>query len=137
MNNDECIFCKIITGAIPCDKIYEDEKTLAFLDINPVNVGHTLVVPKNHYKDIYETPYEEIGEVMNTVKKVSEALKKTGADGVNLAMNNGQAAGQVVPHTHIHVIPRYVNDGFELWHGKRGYEEGEAQKIAEQISKAL
>jgi histidine triad (HIT) family protein len=137
MKDKDCVFCKIVAGEIPSDKVYEDQTVLAFLDINPVNIGHSLVVTKNHYKDIYETPYEEIAEVTKAVKKVSESLKKIGADGVNVAMNNGQAAGQVVPHMHIHVIPRYVNDGFEMWHGKRGYAPGEMQEIAEKIAKAL
>ncbi len=137
MKDIECIFCKIVEGAVPSTKVFEDEKVLAFLDINPVNIGHTLVIPKAHYKNIYETPYEVIGDMIMTVKNLSEALKKTGAEGVNVAMNNDTAAGQVVFHSHVHVIPRYVNDGFELWHGKRGYAPGEMQEIAEKITKAL
>lgn len=137
MKDIECIFCKIVEGTVPSTKIYEDESVLAFLDVNPVNVGHTLVIPKGHFKNIYETPYEIIANMIKTVKNLSEALKKTGAEGVNVAMNNDTAAGQVVFHSHVHVIPRYVNDGFELWHGKRGYEEGEAQQVAKKISESL
>ena len=133
----DCIFCKIVKGEIPSNKIYEDEKTLAFLDIAPVNIGHSLVISKEHYPNIYETPEEIMAEMMKTAKKVSIALKALDADGVNIAMNNNFAAGQVVFHSHIHVIPRFTNDGFELWHGKRKYNEGEKEEVAQKIISML
>ncbi|OGI64357.1 hypothetical protein A2914_01835 [Candidatus Nomurabacteria bacterium RIFCSPLOWO2_01_FULL_41_21] len=132
MEND-CIFCKIVKGDIPSNKIYEDEETFAFLDIAPVNLGHTLVISKEHFPNIYETPEEVMAHMMKTAKKVSIALKALDAEGVNVTMNNNFAAGQVVFHSHIHVIPRFTNDGFELWHGKRGYKDGEKEEIAQKI----
>ncbi len=135
---EDCIFCKIVKGELPSAKVYEDDMTLAFLDLKPVNLGHILVVPKKHFSNIYETPDEELGAMIKTAKKISIAVKKsTDADGVNLAMNNNHAAGQVIFHSHLHVIPRYHNDGFELWHGKREYKEGEMKELAEKIQKEI
>lgn len=135
---DECIFCKIVKGEIPSTKVYEDEKMLVFIDIKPVNIGHLLVIPKEHYKNIYETPDEVICEMMRVSKKMSVAIKKAlGADGVNVTMNNDPAAGQVIFHSHVHVIPRFKDDGFGAWHGKREYNEGEAQEVSKKISEAL
>jgi histidine triad (HIT) family protein len=135
---ENCIFCKIVKGELPATKIYEDDKVLAFLDIAPVNIGHTLVIPKEHFVNIYETPEDIIGKMMHTAKGVAHALKKeVGADGTNITMNNEKAAGQVVFHAHIHIIPRLENDGFGTWKGKRGYNEGEASEIATKIIRAL
>ncbi|MES2023391.1 MAG: HIT family protein [Patescibacteria group bacterium] len=135
---EECIFCKIIEGKIPSTKIYEDDKTLAFLDIAPVNIGHALVIPKTHYPNIYETPEEVMADMIKVAKKISLAIKDAvKADGINIAMNNNHAAGQLVFHSHIHVIPRFSNDGFEPWHGKRPYEDGEMKSISEKITSKL
>lgn len=136
MNND-CIFCKIAKEEIPCVKVYEDKDVLAFLDIAPVNIGHTLVIPKKHFKDIHEVPETLVGEMMRAVKKISTALRSLPCDGVNAVMNNEGAAGQVVFHAHIHVIPRFKNDGFELWHGKRAYKDGEKEEVAKKIISSL
>ena len=131
------IFLKIIAGEIPAHKVYEDEYTYAFLDATPNNPGHTLVIPKERYKDIYEIPEEVLSHVMNTVKKVAIAVKKaTNADGINIGMNNEPAAGQLVFHAHIHVIPRFKDDGLKHW-GRKEYKEGEAEKIAESIRAEL
>lgn len=130
---DNCIFCKIVKGEIPSYKIYEDEKTYAFLDINPVNPGHTLVIPKKHALDVFEIEESEWDAVMRTVQKVARALEKSlQPTGINLAMNNRSGAGQVVFHAHVHVMPRYPNDGHELWKG-RPYQDGEASSAAEKI----
>ena len=135
---DNCIFCKIVKGEIPCTKIYEDEDLLAFLDIAPVNIGHSLVVPKEHYVNIYETPEEMVAKMMKAAKKISYAIKDgLGADGINVTMNNDSAAGQVVLHSHIHIIPRITNDGFGLWHGKRPYEDGEKETVAQKIISSI
>lgn len=133
-----CIFCKIVKGEIPAYKVYEDETTLAFLDISPVNIGHSLVIPKEHYVNIYETPEEIMMNMMRTVKKISHAVK-TGlkADGINVTMNNDPAAGQVVFHSHIHVIPRHADDGFGLWQGKRPYQKNEEGVIVAKITSSL
>ncbi|OGI74299.1 HIT family hydrolase [Candidatus Nomurabacteria bacterium RIFCSPHIGHO2_02_FULL_41_18] len=136
--DNNCIFCKIVRGEIPSAKIYEDDKTLAFLDIVPVNIGHALVIPKEHFKDIHEVPEDLVGHMMKIVKKVSSALRTSlPCDGVNVNMNNEGAAGQVVFHAHIHVIPRHAGDGFELWHGKRKYQENEMQKVSRKVSLAI
>ena len=133
---ENCLFCKIAAGAIPAEKIYENKHVIAFLDINPVNPGHTLIVPKAHYPTLYETPDEELAAMVAASKKIAVALKKMGADGVNLGMNNDGAAGQVVMHAHMHVMPRRGDDGFRLWHGK-SYAEGEAFVVAEKIRNTL
>ena len=134
----DCVFCKIVKGEIPAHKVYEDETTLAFLDITPVNIGHTLVIPKKHYVNIYETPEEIMMHIMRTVKKISHAVKiGLKADGINVTMNNDPAAGQVVFHAHIHIIPRHANDGFGAWQGKRSYKEGEKEVIVEKIISKL
>lgn len=117
---DDCVFCKIIRGEVPTEKVYEDEKTLAFLNILPNSLGHTLVIPKDHFENIYETPDEVISNLAVITKKISIAVKKAvQAEGINIISNNEPAAGQVVFHTHTHIIPRYKGDGYEHWLGKK------------------
>ncbi|OGG65181.1 hypothetical protein A3I99_01105 [Candidatus Kaiserbacteria bacterium RIFCSPLOWO2_02_FULL_45_11b] len=107
----ETIFSKIIAREIPADIVYEDELVLAFLDITPVNYGHTLVVPKEHYINAIDAAPETLAHMMKVAQKIAQALKKSGlADGINLVMNNETAAGQEVFHAHLHVIPRLVDD---------------------------
>lgn len=133
----DCIFCKIIRGELPSYKVYEDEKTIAFLDIKPVNQGHTLVAPKNHSQNIFDISAEDWAAVAETARKIAIAVEKgVGADGVNIAMNNREHAGQVVPHPHVHIIPRFKGDGIKLM-PQRNYNEGEAQTTAEKIKSAL
>lgn len=135
---DQCIFCKIVKGEMSCEKVYENDSVLAFLDISPINFGHTLVIPKKHYVNIYETPEEVLSEIIVTAKKIAIALKNNiMSDGVNIAMNNDHAAGQVVMHSHVHVIPRIKNDGFETWQSKKNYKEGEAANIRNKIAEGL
>src|SRR5680860_576806 len=106
-----CIFCKIIAGEAPCYKVYEDEHVLAFLDINPVNPGHTLVVSKKHFSNIEEADDETLCQVIKAIKKIGFSLKKNLAvPGYNVQANNDPAAGQVVAHLHFHVTPRYLDD---------------------------
>lgn len=133
----DCIFCKIIKGEIPSSKVYEDEKVFAFLDIAPVNKGHTLVIPKEHYVNIFDMPEELLKDVSVAVKNISAAVQKgVNADGISLGMSNNSAAGQVVMHAHMHIMPRFKDDGLRLWpQGK--YEEGEMQEYAEKIKGAL
>ena len=109
-----CIFCKIINNEIPSYKIYEDESTLAFLDISQATKGHTLVVCKEHYETLLEVPEETLCHMICVAKKLAkEITDKTGAKGINILNNNYPVAGQSVPHFHIHIIPRYdENDGF-------------------------
>lgn len=134
---DDCMFCQIAAGATPTNKIYEDEHTLAFLDIRPVSPGHALVIPKLHTPNIYEAPDEVLAHLLPAAKKVSKAVKTSmAADGITLQVNNDPAAGQIIYHLHIHVIPRSDTDGLALWpQGK--YAEGEAEKITEDIKKAF
>lgn len=138
MNNSECIFCKIISKEIPANIVYEDGFSLAFLDINPVNIGHTLLLPKEHYENIFDIPEELLAKLSVNSKKLATAIKKSlTADGINVSLNNGATAGQLVPHAHIHIVPRYLGDGFTHWKGKRGYNDGEATVVAEKIKSNL
>lgn len=133
----DCIFCKIISGEIPSTKIYEDEETLAFLDIAPVNSGHTLVIPKKHFENLEDVAEADLYSVIKTVKKVGKAIKESiSQNGYNVGLNNGLGSGQLVPHIHFHIMPRRAGDGHKLWsQGK--YEEGEAEAMAEKIKQAL
>jgi histidine triad (HIT) family protein len=108
----EYIFCKIVAGAIPCTKVYEDAHVLSFLDIGPISPGHTLLVPKKHYGAIMEMPAGEVAALFKPVAALAAAVKAAvRAEGINVLQNNGPTAGQVVPHLHIHLIPRWPNDG--------------------------
>ncbi|MDD4272055.1 MAG: HIT family protein [Patescibacteria group bacterium] len=128
-----CIFCKIIAGEIPSYKVYEDEFVLAFFDINPVNPGHTLVVPKKHFANIEEADEETLCQIVKVLKKVGLSLKKNlGAPGYNVQVNNDPAAGQIVPHLHFHLVPRADGDGLKLWPQKK-YLETEAEEVLNKI----
>ncbi|WP_456471587.1 HIT family protein [Methanocaldococcus sp.] len=105
-----CIFCKIANKEIPSKIVYEDPYVIAFLDINPRSKGHTLVVPKKHYKTLDEMPDEELCHLIKGVKETIKILKKLNFDGYNIVNNNGKAAGQEIDHVHIHIIPRYEGD---------------------------
>ncbi len=133
----DCIFCKIVAGEIPANKVYEDEHTLAFLSIGPNNPGHTIVIPKDHSENIYGIPDEAFCRTMITTKKVAIAIKNgLDCDGVNIGMNNEESAGQEIPHAHIHVIPRKNDDGLANWPAK-AYLPGEAEEILMKIKFAL
>ena len=114
--NNNCLFCKIIAGEIPCYKIWENDHFLAFLDIKPINLGHTLIVPKNHAEDLFDLATEDLTGLGGAVQTVAQMVKTgTGADGINLGMNNSSAAGQLVFHAQFHIIPRFEGDGFKHW----------------------
>ncbi|MEN9647517.1 MAG: hypothetical protein RLY57_321 [Candidatus Parcubacteria bacterium] len=137
IDNKECLFCKIAAKEIPAQIIYEDAQTVAFLDISPNNHGHTLVIPKDHFENIYTLPQEALCQVMLTVQKVAVAVKiATQADGINVTNNNESAAGQEIFHSHFHVIPRHSNDGFPHWPHK-AYIGDEMEKMAEKIKKEV
>ena len=112
----DCVFCKIISGDIPSFKIYEDEYTLAFMDIAKDVDGHIVVIPKAHIKSILDCDVETLNHLMLTVKKIADHLvDNCGYDGVNLLNASDESAGQSVPHFHIHIIPRKNNDGIDAW----------------------
>lgn len=134
MTEEKTIFQKIVDGELPSYKVYEDEDTYAFLDINPNSKGHTLVIPKKPYVNIHDIPEETLSKVMLVVKKLSNVIKESlSADGIKIIMNNGEVAGQVVFHSHTHIIPRYINDTYPRYK----YEEGEAEEVAEKIRNYL
>ena len=112
----DCIFCQIVSGQIPSSKVYEDEEVLAFLDITQVTKGHTLVIPKQHYRNMLEMDAEAASSLFARVPKIAKQLQeKLGASGVNIINNNEEAAGQTVFHTHVHLLPRFdATDGLKL-----------------------
>lgn len=128
-----CLFCQIIKGEIPCNKVFENDQVLAFLDIKPLNPGHTLIIPKQHAEHLLETNEVEARAVMDVAKKITPAiLESVGAQGCNVTCNIGRAAGQIIFHTHVHVIPRYEGDGFEAWHRDGEVSDG-LSEVAERI----
>ena len=133
------IFSRIIAGELPSWKVYEDDRALAILDINPVNKGHVIVLPRRDYPNVYELPEDLFAHLMLVAKRLAPAIKEAvGAGGINITMNNDPAAGQLIlDHTHIHIIPRFFGDGHEPWHGRESYEEGEKEKVAEKIKACL
>lgn len=130
---EDCIFCKIVAGEIPCTKILEDDDFLAFLDISPINPGHALVIPKKHFIDFTEFPEELGNKWFAFTKKVIDALKQgLGVTDFNIGMNNGAVAGQVVFHQHTHIIPRNAEDGLKHWGSKQATPE-ELQAVQKKI----
>lgn len=134
MKQDSCIFCKIIAGDIPSHTLYEDEKYKVILDVGPATKGHALILPKNHYANLYELPEEDAAEIFKLAKRMmSHMTDKLKCDGFNIVQNNGETAGQTVFHFHMHLIPRYKNDGEIL-----KYIAGEpSQEELEQIKKTI
>lgn len=113
-----CLFCKIIRKEISAEIIGEDEKTMTILDVRPRAAGHTLVLPKEHYENILDLPEEEIGPIFSAVRRAAGMLQKSlGAAGFTIGINHGKISGQAIDHLHIHVIPRYQNDGGGSLHG--------------------
>jgi histidine triad (HIT) family protein len=118
----DCIFCKIVAGDIPCFKLFEDNHTLAFMDINPANSGHVLAVPKEHWEDVYAVPDSLIATTVQTAKRIAQAINKAlHPHGINLVQANGPGAAQSVFHFHIHILPRERDDELKLnWGPKPG-----------------
>ncbi|WP_322608369.1 HIT family protein [Pontiella agarivorans] len=135
----DCIFCKIVNKEIPATVVYESEEVLVFMDIGPIIKGHVLVIPKKHYDPVTETPDEILAEMHLTAKKIAAAqMNGLGADGVNIMQNNGKASGQEVEHIHIHVIPRFNNDGHHWnWNPKVYNDFEEMNDLAEKLQKQL
>ena len=138
MSADDCVFCKMVEGQIPCAKIFEDDTVLAFLDIGPVSDGHTLVVPKQHFEKLHDCPTELLGGICSRLGAIAGAVAKAvNSHGYNLLCNNGRAAGQLVKHLHFHIIPRNVGDGvFDRWPSYK-YEDGKIEDIADRIRRNL
>ncbi len=135
----DCIFCKIVRGEIPAHKVYEDEHVVAFLDIYPINPGHTLIVPKQHYERLEDVPEEVLAAMMRAAARLAPAiLRATGAQGYNLVVNVGRVAGQEIMHVHLHVIPRREGDGCKIMHCKRSKpSDEELARTAEAIRREL
>lgn len=134
-----CIFCKIIAGEIPSSKVYEDVDFIAILDIRPTNFGHTLVIPKQHFINVYDTP-ETVGQkIYPVLTKIANGIKNAlNCDGINVVQNNEAAGGQEVFHSHIHLIPRFKDDGHHFGGEHNSYKDVEAmaamaEKIAAEI----
>ena len=131
MKND-CVFCAIAAGEIPCFKVYEDESVLAYLDINPFAKGHTLVIPKAHAADLQGVDDAALAELVVRVKRVAAHIKVAlGCDGYNILQNNGAAAGQTVRHVHFHIVPRW--DGDPLAFENRAGDMEALKALAEQL----
>src|SRR3989338_4173805 len=130
---ENCIFCKIVKGEIPTEKIYEDKDILAFLDINPVNYGHTLVIPKEHSKMMVDTSDEILSKVFLKSKELMKVIKEVmKSDYVALAV-----VGVDVPHFHVHLVPRYFNDGMAAFWTTKKYKNSEIKEIAEKLRGVL
>ena len=142
-----CPFCRIASGQASASIVHKDDTIVAFMDLNPANIGHTLIVPREHWENIHDIPESILAEIFSVVKRVSAAVKKTvGAEGISILQLNGRAAGQTVMHFHVHVIPRFRGDPLSKAIGvmveHEGFEKPErkdldeiAQKIRENIRK--
>ncbi len=135
MSDPDCLFCKIVAGEIPATRVYEDERTIAFMDINPGTRGHLLVIPREHAKDLIEIDPEDLAAVAKAAKIMAERVKeRLEADGVNLINSCGSQAWQTVFHFHMHVIPRYSGDPLRLpWHPEPG-DRDEIAATAERLT---
>ena len=138
--SDDCIFCQIVEGEIPSYTVYEDETTFAFLDANPLAPGHALVIPKDHYERLGDVPADVAGDVFGTVARITPAVEAAvDAPASTVAINNGEEAGQEVPHAHWHIVPRFPDDGAAAVHAMFDgvdLDEDEMQNVAEDIRDA-
>jgi len=139
MSNDpNCVFCKIASAQIPSSIVFEDESTVAFLDVNPLADGHLLVIPREHYGRFYEMPANICSKLVAVLPSLGRALLDvSGADGYNVLLNDGSVAGQVVAHVHFHLIPRRANDDLGYRWNPSEYPEGRAAEIATEYQEAL
>ena len=137
--NTFCVFCAIIRGQSPVAKVYEDDTFLAFMDKYPITSGHTLVLPKYHHADLFQMTETEVGNLYRVVHNIASAVySATGAQGLNTGQNNGKAANQIVPHVHVHIIPRYDKDSRDgKWPSRKVSDYAELEEIANRIKKNL
>jgi histidine triad (HIT) family protein len=134
MKDDSCIFCKIANGEIPSKTLYEDEKFRVILDLGPATKGHALILPKEHYANLYDLPEEYAGDAMKLAKKMVIKIKdKLDCEGFNLVQNNGDLAGQTVFHFHLHMIPRYQADGQKIGWKPQEVSQEELEEIKNKI----
>jgi histidine triad (HIT) family protein len=137
-NPKDCIFCKIINGEIPSDIVYEDDNSMAVLDISPIAEGHTIVILKRHYKNLLDAPDEAAAAMMRVCRRIGMAVKSAlAADGFNVFCNNERCAGQAVDHIHMHVVPRKNDDGLRLDRPQGRYPKGRAAEIREKLRKQM
>ena len=138
MKDPDCIFCKIAAGEVPCAKLLEDDRALAFLDIGPLAEGHALLIPKAHYVTVDEMPGEDAAAVLKHLPALVAAVRKAvGCEGVNVLQNNGRVANQLVQHVHFHVIPRSPGDEFHFNWPAGAYPEGRLAELAEVVKRSL
>ncbi len=134
----DCVFCKVVSVELPVSVVYEDRDVIAFMDINPLSDGHLLVVPREHCDDFRELAPEVAGKLFSCVPKLGRALMEvTGASGFNVLLNNGRAAGQIVPHVHLHLIPRAPADDLGYRWNTKTYPEGRAAELAAALQDAV
>jgi histidine triad (HIT) family protein len=134
---NDCLFCKIAQGDLDSQTVYEDNDFIAFLDVNPVTKGHTLLIPKQHCRNLLDFPTDMETDFVETAKKVANGVvEATNAEGFNLVMNNEKAAGQAVFHAHFHIIPRFPDEHRIQW-DKTEYDDGELPRYGEQIAKHI
>ncbi|MBO4368914.1 MAG: HIT family protein [Desulfovibrio sp.] len=130
----DCLFCQIAKGIIPSSPVFESQNLYAFLDLNPANKGHTLIIPRNHCSDLFDADPELGKELIETMQRIARALLAvTGAEGFNVIQNNGRVAGQEINHLHWHIIPRFPNDGFSLWQQHQYDSKEEMNRLATAI----
>ncbi len=138
MKDPDCVFCKIVSGQIPCARLLEDDAALAFLDIGPLAEGHALLIPKDHYETLEQMPAEVAAAVLRHLPALGGAVRSAvGAEGYNVLQNNGRVAHQVIPHVHFHVIPRNAGDEFHFNWPAGTYPEGRIEVLAEAIRERL
>ncbi len=135
MNPAECLFCKIIKDEIPSKKVYEDNDCLAFLDINPANRGHCLIIPKKHYENIYDIDDRALEKLIITAKNLSKLVKeKLECNGINIVQNNERYAGQLVNHFHVHIIPRYEDDKVVITYQRVSLSDADFEDIKSKLT---
>ena len=136
--DNDCIFCKILSGQVPCCKILEDDGALAFMDIGPLAEGHLLLIPKSHYVTLDEMPADEAAAMLRHLPSLTKTLLQvTCCKGVNVLQNNGRVAHQLVPHVHFHIIPRNPGDEFHFNWPSGCYPKGRMEELAEAMRKQL
>ena len=138
MAEQDCIFCRISKGEIPCAEVYADDQVLAFLDLNPQKPGHTLVIPRRHYADLFAVPAKEFSVIFPVIQKVGKAvLAATRAAGLNVLQNNHPVAGQSVFHVHWHLVPRHEADGLAHWPMGQYASKDQMSELADKIKNCL